>query len=191
MATRAITENELKNILDMAKNGFTYTDEKGIERKFRPNSKLYLAIYLQANLGLRIGDTLKIRLENFQNGQLVLTEEKTDKIKVFMVNTYVSEKVFNYAIENNIKKDEFLIQRMSEKTVQKHFRTISKVLGLTNVSTHSARKFFATQMYQKSENDLIAVQKMLNHCNTSITEKYINTKQEKINRLTSNHHFDV
>ena len=98
MATRAITENELKNILDMAKNGFNYTDEKGIERKFRPNAKLYLAIYLQANLGLRIGDTLKIRLENFQNGQLVLTEEKTDKIKVFMVNTYVSEKVFSKSI---------------------------------------------------------------------------------------------
>ena len=50
-----------------------------------------------------------------------------------------------------------------------------------NISTHSARKRFATQVYEKSNYDLLLLQSILLHSSPDITKRYVglNTIRQK------------
>ena len=50
------------------------------------------------------------------------------------------------------------------------------------ISTHSFRKTFATNAFNQTK-DLVFVQKLLNHSSVSITQRYINVDQERIDNF--------
>jgi len=97
MATRVLELSEFKQIMELILNGFSDGDGK----IFRPNKRLALALQLQSSLGLRIGDILNLRVNNFRNGKLEIKEEKTDKLQYREINKYVYDYIKDYAIENN------------------------------------------------------------------------------------------
>ena len=89
--TRPITIDEYNLILDKMCSTFTYktTNKDGeVEDKlFRANFKVAYALQLQANLGLRVGDVLKLTLNDFipdgrGSFKLSVTEQKTGKVKM-------------------------------------------------------------------------------------------------------------
>ena len=51
------------------------------------------------------------------------------------------------------------------------------------LGTHSLRKSFAALIYENSGHDLLAVQRLLGHAKVSVTQKYLQTSQEKLDEL--------
>ena len=78
--TVALTTRQYKEIITTMKKGFCGS---------RPNQEVATALMLEANLGLRISDILKLRLADIvkdgERHRLAITEQKTGKARVFTV----------------------------------------------------------------------------------------------------------
>ena len=180
MADRPLEFEEYKQIMNLINEGFKYFEDNK-EKTFRPNSKLYLALTLQANLGLRIGDVLSLTPNNFRMGKLIITEDKTDKMQNREVNPQIIELVKDYAIEEGIKPNDKLFNRLGVRAVQKQLKIITNYLGLENISTHSFRKMYAVNVYEQNNNNIELVKELLNHTSIATTQRYIRVKQKEIN----------
>lgn len=183
MITRPLEIEEYKEIMKLITEGFTY-QEDGKIKNFRLNQKLFLALTLQANLGLRIGDILSLKVSNFRNGKLIITEDKTGKIQNRKVNSQIIELIKDYAIENGIKSNQKLFNRFGVRAVQKQLKIITDYLELSNISTHSMRKMYAILQYKNNDNNIELVKELLNHSSIATTQRYIRVHQEEIDKAS-------
>lgn len=183
MATRPIEMNEYDMVMDCLLDGFEYEHE-GVARVFRPNHHVAMALQLQATLGLRIGDILDLTLSKFKNGKLEVTESKTKKLQYRDVSSEVVNKVYSYAIDNNIKGNDKLF-KIGVRAIQKQLKIVTDHLGLTNISTHSFRKLYATLIYEDSNYNIELVKELLNHSSIKTTQEYIRVTQNDINKASS------
>lgn len=181
MATRPLELNEYKTILENIGNGFTYGEGK----IFRPNQKLVLILTLQANLGLRIGDILELKVSNFNNGKLEIREDKTDKLQYRDINPTITSMIMEYALENKLSKADKLFD-IGVRAIQKQLKIVVDYLGYENISTHSFRKMFATMQYELNNHNLELVKELLNHSSIATTQKYIRVTQSQINKASAN-----
>lgn len=183
--TRTLTTEEYKNIIETLKSNFTYDG-----KEFRPNNRIATALVLQANLGLRIGDILKLRLNDIiRDGdryRLNIKEEKTDKERVFTVPTEVYNYIKMYCLENNIKPSAKIID-ITERAIQKQLKIVCDYLEIEGISTHSFRKYFATQIYINSNYNIALVKELLQHSNTSITQRYIGISSQEVEKALNEH----
>lgn len=177
---RPLEQSEYTQIISLLQTGFT----THTGNKFRPNEQIALAFQLQASLGLRIGDTLKLKVSNFRNGKLEQKEEKTDKLQYRDINPAISERVKDYALSKGLKPTDKLFD-ISTRGIQKQLGIITNYLALENIGTHSFRKMYATWQYETSGNDIHAVKELLNHTSVSTTQKYIRVSQQRINELSA------
>ena len=183
--TRTLTKEEYKIIIETLKSNFEYEG-----KVFRSNERIATALVLQANLGLRIGDILKLRLNDIiKDGnryRLNIKEEKTDKERVFTVPTEVYNYIKMYCLENNIRPSAKIID-ITERAIQKQLKIVCDYLGIEGISTHSFRKYFATQIYINSNYNIALVKELLQHSNTSITQRYIGIGSQEIEKALSDH----
>ena len=183
--TRTLTKEEYKIIIETLKSNFEYEG-----KVFRSNDRIATALVLQANLGLRIGDILKLRLNDIiKDGnryRLNIKEEKTDKERVFTVPTEVYNYIKMYCLENNIKPSAKIID-ITERAIQKQLKIVCAYLQIEGISTHSFRKYFATQIYINSNYNIALVKELLQHSNTSITQRYIGIGSQEIEKALSDH----
>lgn len=184
--TLALTTEQYKEIIQTMQQGFTGADGK----VFKPNSRIATALVLQANLGLRIGDVMALRLTSFvKDGdryRLDLTEEKTGKTRTFTVPIEIYSYIKNYAYDNSIKAEAKLFD-MTDRAIQKQLKLVCDHLGLAGVSTHSFRKYFATQIYVNNNYNVKLVCDLLQHSSLAITQKYIGIQQKDLENALANH----
>ena len=90
-----------------------------------------------------------------------------------------------YALEKNLSKDSNLFD-ISVRAVQKQLKIVTEYLGLSNISTHSFRKLYATLQYEKNNNNLELVKELLNHSSIATTQRYIRVSQQAINKASKN-----
>ncbi|MBQ8193588.1 MAG: tyrosine-type recombinase/integrase [Bacilli bacterium] len=191
MITRPLSIEEYKQIIELIESGFTYTNEDDkSEHIFRPNIQVSLALQLEANIGLRIGDILRLKVDSFRGNKLEFIEQKTKKLQYRNVNPMIVSLIKDYAIEKGLKKNDYIFN-ISEKAIQKQLRIICKYLALDNISTHSFRKTYATLQYENSNYDIEAVRLLLNHSNISNTMRYIKANQQKVNQLSEDFFIDI
>lgn len=191
-ATVALTKDQYIEIIDTIKNGMA-----GI----RPNPRIAAALQLEANLGLRIGDIVKskgkdgkdhgLRLVDIvKDGgryRLNLTEKKTGKQRTFTVPTEVYCFIRDYADDQGIDKADFLFP-FTVRAVQKHLAKVCELLELDeNISTHSFRKWYATDIYNSNGHDIALVQQLLQHSTTAVTRRYIGIADERIEEAIEKH----
>ena len=62
---------------------------------------------------------------------------------------------------------------MSEHQIQKHLKATCEYLGFDGVSTHSFRKYFATQIYINNGYNIELVRQLLQHSSAAVTQRYI------------------
>jgi len=183
--TIALTKEEFKNLITAIKEGFMHDG-----KQFFPNIRLATALTLEANLGLRIGDILNLRFNNFiKDGgrwRLDIIEEKTKKTRKFTVPNEIYNYIKMYVLENNIKYDAKMFQ-VGERIVQKNLQIVAKHLKMENVGSHSLRKFYATSIYNNNDHNIILVQQLLQHASASTTQKYIGISTEAIETAINNH----
>lgn len=183
--SRALTENEYEQILDCVLNGFTYeVDNK--TKKFRRNEQVALALTISANVGLRLGDIVLLKVGDVKNGNLKIMEQKTKKIQDREISPEMYQLIMDYALERGLKRDDFLID-VGERSIQKQLKIVRDYLGLKNVSSHSFRKTYATNQYNQNGYNIRLVQKLLNHSSAETTEKYIGIEKEEVDKASSSY----
>lgn len=159
------------------------TIQEGVKGHFRPNPRVAMALVLEGNLGLRIGDILRLTLNSFvKDGyryRLDIVEEKSGKKRTFTVPAPLYMYIENYCYRNGIGKND-LILPISSRTVQSILKMACDCLGYEGVSTHSFRKFYATEIYRNNGHDIVLVQHLLQHCSAEVTRRYIGVDKQQV-----------
>lgn len=95
--TVALTTQQYKEIISVMKKGFSGS---------RPHHEIATALMLEANLGLRISDILKLRLcdivKDGERYRLAITEQKTGKARVFTVPLALYQFIRCYCLDQGI-----------------------------------------------------------------------------------------
>lgn len=189
MKTRVINVEEYKAILTIIGSGFTYK-VNGVDKKFRPNIRLKMALMLEGNLGIRIGDITNLTLKSFRNNGtsivLDIVEEKTGKNRTFTTPKEVYLVVKEYALYNGIGADDKLFE-LTERAIQKQLKIVCDHLALENVSTHSFRKFYANEIFNSNGQNIELVRTLLQHSTIAVTQKYLGVSSKEIEDAISNH----
>lgn len=179
--TKALTTEQYKEIIQTMREGFCGC---------RPNDRIATALVLEGNLGIRISDIIKLRLcdivKDGDRYRLEITEQKTQKKRVFTVPLVIQQYIENYCLRNGIKANE-LIFPITERAVQKQLAIVCDYLGYKDISTHSFRKWYATEIYKNSGYDIALVQRLLQHSSASITQRYIGIEPQRIEEAIQNH----
>lgn len=178
--TRATTKEEYNSIIETIKKGFL---------NVRKNNAVATALVLEANLGMRIGDILQMTLNSIiKDGnryRLNIIEEKTQKKRTFTIPTELYLYIKQYCIDNNIKSNEKIFH-ITTRQVQRILKQAVDYLGYENISTHSFRKFYATEIYINNDYDIVLVQELLQHESIETTQEYINIRTKKLETAIQN-----
>ncbi len=165
--TVALTTEQYKNLITTMRSGGP---------GFRKNERIATALTLEANLGLRIEDVLNLCLSDIildgDRYRLNITEKKTKKKRCFTVPLQIYQYIELYALKNGISRDEKLFS-IKERNVQTYLKKVSDYLEYSSIGTHSFRKYFATEIYNDNDYNIILVQQLLQHSSVAITQRYI------------------
>ena len=179
--TKALTTEQYKEIIQTMKEGFCGC---------RPNERIATALVLEGNLGLRISDIVKLRLCDIvldgDRYRLEIVEQKTGKSRVFTVPLVIQQYIENYCLRNGLRRDE-LIFPLTERAIQKQLKIVCDYLGFEGISTHSFRKWYATEIYKNSGYDIALVQRLLQHSSAAVTQRYIGIEPQRIEAAIQGH----
>ena len=179
--TTALTTEQYKEIILTMKEGFCGC---------RPNERIATALVLEGNLGLRISDILKLRpadiVRDGDRYRLEITEQKTGKRRVFTVPLVIQQYIENYCLRSGIKRND-LIFPITERAVQKQLAIVCDYLGYSGISTHSFRKWYATEIYKNNDYDIALVQRLLQHSSAAVTQRYIGIEPQRIEKAIEGH----
>lgn len=179
--TTALTTEQYKAIITTMKEGSGF---------FRPNERVATALVLEGNLGLRISDIVKLRPCDIVNDggrfRLSIVEQKTGKQRVFTVPLVIQQYIENYCLRNGIKHSE-LIFPITTREVQKVLARVCDYLGYEGISTHSFRKWYATEIYRNNGYDIALVQRLLQHSSAAVTQRYIGIEPQRIEKAIEGH----
>lgn len=184
-ATRPLEVEEYETIIKLCKEGFTYLDKNtGREKKFRPNSPLAFALALQATLGFRASDIVNLKVSDFNRSKFAIKEIKTGKWQNRDLNDAMYNKLLEYAVNNNLDKDDFIYPN-KVRNMQQQLKIITDYLGYKNIGTHSFRKLFAHTLYEESGHDIELVRHVLNHSDIKTTMRYLGVSMKKLKEMSN------
>ena len=179
--TTALTTEQYREIIRVMKVGSAF---------FHPNERVATALVLEGNLGLRISDVLRLRLRDVVNDggryRLSITEQKTGKRREFTVPLVIYQYMENYCLRHGIGSTE-LIFPISTREVQKVLAHVCEYLGYEGISTHSFRKWYATEIYKNNGYDIALVQRLLQHSSAAVTQRYIGIEPQRIEQAIEGH----
>lgn len=179
--TKALTTEQYKEIITTLREGFGGC---------RPNDRIATALVLEGNLGLRISDILRLRLcDIVRDGdrfRLEIIEQKTQKQRIFTVPLLIQQYIENYCLRNGIRANDIIFP-ISERAIQKQLALVCDWLGYDGISTHSFRKWYATEIYKDSGFDIVLVQRLLQHSSASVTQRYIGIEPQRIEEAIQGH----
>lgn len=179
--TVSLTEEQYKEIISTMREGSAF---------FRPNPRVATALVLEANLGIRISDILQLKLSDFKlSGNryyLDIVEQKTGKARNFTVPAEIYRYLKLYCLENGIGSKERIFP-ITVRAVQKQLAKVCDYCEIEGVSTHSFRKFFATQIYKNNGYDIMLVKRLLQHSSAATTERYIGISSKQVEEALEKH----
>ena len=179
--TLALTEEQFKEVIETMREGFTGC---------RPNIRVATALVIEANLGLRISDILKLRLSSIikdgERYRLDIVEQKTGKRRTFTVPVVIYNYIKMYTLENGIKPNDIIFP-LTERAIQKQLKLVVDFLEFEGVGTHSFRKFYATRIYNQNGHNIALVQQLLQHSSPMVTQRYIGIESKKLEEAIEQH----
>jgi len=142
------------------------------------------------NNGLRIGDLLALRVGDVRHlkpGETAtLTEEKTGKKNVFMINHAVHKALKAYLADSGLRDNQklFPITKVRAHQLVKEWTKAAGLRG--NFSTHSLRKTWGYQMRTKFGVGFEIIAKRFNHSSPAITMRYLGIEDKEVNGILMN-----
>lgn len=186
---------------------------------FSPDEQHYkLALLLEASIGLRISDILRIKIYQFRENytKILIEEKKTGRVYIRQIPLSVAEFISDYVVHNAncILREGYLFAytglnfyRHKNKHIQTstvRLKIIEKVkeLGIDDVfyidekgtkyhriGSHSFRRLFCT-LVQSITHDPAETQKIIRHIRLDTTLKYISYVSEKREKEVVNEVFN-
>ncbi len=179
--TVALTTEQYKEIITTMKQGGA---------GFLPNERTATALVLEGNLGLRISDIVRLRLSDIvMDGgryRLSIVEQKTGKQRDFTVPLVIYQYMENYCLRNGIERNELMFP-LTTRAIQKQLAIVCDYLGYSGISTHSFRKWYATEIYKNNGFDIALVQRLLQHSSAAVTQRYIGIEPQRIEKAIEGH----
>ena len=179
--TLALTKEQYTEIIKTMQEGFC---------GFRANKRIATALIIEANIGIRISDILKLKLDDIvkdgERYRLDIVEQKTNKTRTFTVPFQIYQYIENYCLKNGIAPNERIFN-LTERAIQKQLKIVCDYLGIKGISTHSFRKFFATEIYKNNDFNIALVQHLLQHSSATITQRYIGIEKKEIEKAIESH----
>lgn len=179
--TLALTKEQYKEIINTLKSGFC---------GMRANERVAMSLTLEANIGIRISDIINLKLQDIikdgERYRLDIIEQKTQKKRTFTIPFQIYQYIENYCLKNGIAPNEKIFN-ITERAIQKQLKIVCDYLGYNGISTHSFRKFFATEIYKNSNYNIALVQQLLQHSSTAITQRYIGIQQKELEQAIESH----
>ena len=146
------------------------------------------------NTGLRISDIITLKVSDIYGSKkqfkdyLVLTEQKTGKLKKIKLNDTLRKALNIYIHKQNLELMDCLfpsqkggyIGRIQTYRVLKHS---ALTLGIENFGTHSLRKTWGYWTYKLSQYNIGLVMDIFNLSSQSVTLRYIGINQDQRDQL--------
>ena len=156
---------------------------------FRKSPTVILILSIIASTGLRLGDTLQLKMKNITSVggmfRLKVREEKTDKVRDVPLPAGVYMAISEYCIANHRNRNERIFQ-ISERAVSKKIKKVVEFLELgDDVTSHSWRKFFAMTVYSET-GSLVDTSAALLHTSLSTTQRYLAVNSERLQEVLLN-----
>lgn len=161
-----------------------YNDEK---------YRMSLLIAFGSFWGLRISDILKLKYSQVLNlDEITIVEQKTGKTREIKINTQLKKHIadcygkikprsFDEYIFTSQKNSVYSIQRINVllKEIKSKYN-----LKIKNFSSHSLRKTFGREVFNRSEANaelaLIKLSQLFNHSNPAITRRYLGIAKKEL-----------
>jgi len=149
----------------------------------RQGSRNHLLFVMGINIGLRISDTLKLKVKDVRNKNYIeLYEQKTKKFKKFPITSSYKSDLDDF-IEGKDDEEWLFTSRRGGKPITRiqAYRIIQEACieaGITEkIGTHTLRKTFGYHFYQEYK-DIGLLQYIFNHSSQKITLLYIGITQD-------------
>ena len=157
------------------------------------NYKISLLIACGSFWGLRISDLLQLKWEDIlAREELFLQEKKTGKSREIKINHQLQRHIkdcYQQIQPKNLVESIFISQKGSVYSIQRInviFKEIKRRYNLQvkNFSTHSMRKTFGREIFNKSgvnsELALLKLSALFNHSNVGVTKRYLGINREEL-----------
>ena len=118
--------------------------------------------------------------------RLSIIEQKTGKARTFTVPLALYQFIRCYCLDHGIAPDD-LIFPITTRAIQKQLKMVCDYLGFEGISTHSFRKWYATEIYNTNGFDIALVQRLLQHSSAATTQRYIGIEPQRIEQAIQNH----
>lgn len=174
-------------------NSSTYLDfDKAQNKGLRlirggENPTFGLLIICGINLGLRVGDLLKLKFKDLRNESMLVVEGKTKKKRKLIINDNITHALEYFKNEPDSHLC-FISQKGTTYSVQ-HVNRLVKKYFKGKVSSHSLRKSFGRRVWNndgQSERALLYLSEIFNHSSVAITRRYLGIRQEEIDDIYMN-----
>jgi len=156
------------------------------------NTRDLMLFILGINLGLRMGDLLRIQVKDVRNlkvgDTIQIKEQKTGKLNVIGMNKTCHKILKQFLDENKPDDSEYLFKSrkgdnkpLSVPTVNGKIKEWTKSINLKgNYGTHSLRKTFGYIQRVKHNVGFEVLCKRFSHSSPSITMKYIGVESKEV-----------
>lgn len=151
----------------------------------RQGSRNHLLFVMGINIGLRISDTLKLKVKDVRNKDYIeLYKQKTKKFKRFPIVDAYKPDLDDFIIGKDDEEWLFASRRGGKPITRiQAYRIINNACfqaGITaRIGTHTLRKTFGFHFYNKTK-DVALLQCIFNHSAPSVTLAYIGINQDII-----------
>lgn len=188
--TRPIESTEMvRRWLDVAKDHDAADNSGG--------ASWYLLLVIGFNTGLRISDIVGLRVEDVRGREyLILQEDKTDKERRIFLRRDVGRKIDELLRERDPHDFALLSRQRDPATGERRpisrqraytiIKTIAERAGYTDhVGCHTMRKTYAWSLFDASGDNIVLVQKALNHSSQAATMRYLGIDQKDVDEAAS------
>ena len=91
----------------------------------------------------------------------------------------IAPKTGKSSLRNHIGRADVIFP-ITERAIQKQLAIVCDYLGYEGISTHSFRKWYATEIYKANGYDIALVQRLLQHSSAATTQRYIGIEPQRI-----------
>ena len=172
-----------------------WNEAMNLIRKLYDDKKYTLSLYIACScfFGLRASDTLSLKwVDLLDKDDFQLVEKKTQKRRDIKINLQLKKHIsecynkikpasLNDFIFISQKGTVYSIQRLNVilKDLKKQYN-----LKIKNFSTHSLRKAFGREIFNRSgsnaELSLVRLSQLFNHSNPAVTRRYLGIAKEEL-----------
>lgn len=157
------------------------------------NYRISLLVAVGCFFGLRISDILDLEWKQVHNiDEFTIVEKKTKKSREIKINAQLKQHIqdcYEKIQPNSLDEHVFISQKSTVYSIQRINVILKDLrakynLDVKNFSSHSLRKSFGREIFNRSGSNaelaLVKLSHLFNHSNPAVTRRYLGISQEEL-----------